>query len=64
MSQEEYVQELRLYEYSTNDGREGTIAAFSELDAKIRVARRAIVCLPLEIEQCREICSPRLQERQ
>ncbi len=55
MSTEEYVQPLRLYEYTTNDGRKGHISGYNELDAKIRVARRALVNFPLEVEECREI---------
>jgi hypothetical protein len=50
MSQEEYEQELRIYAYTTTTGQTGTIAAYSALDAKVRVARRAIVALPMEVE--------------
>jgi len=55
MSTEEYVQPLRLYEYTTNDGRKGYTSGYNELDAKISVARRAIVNFPLEVEEYREI---------
>jgi len=50
MSCEEYTQELRLYAYTTSEGKKGHISGYSAIDAKIRVVRRAIASLPMEVD--------------
>jgi len=42
------VQKLRLYEYECN-GKKGHISGYSSINAKVRVARRGIASLPLEV---------------